>query len=63
MIALNRENRKTKIQDGRSFRRYKRRSKVERFLAWLQSVRGIQTKWEHKLQPGATVAALRLAKM
>jgi transposase len=50
MIAPNRENRKTKTQDGRRLRRYKRRWKVERLFAWLQNFRRIQTRWEHKLQ-------------
>jgi hypothetical protein len=38
MIAPHKRNRKKpKTQDGRSLRRYKRRSKVERFFAWLQN--------------------------
>ena len=50
MIAPNRENRKRKTQDGRPLRRYKRRWKVERTIAWLQSFRRVRTRDEHKAQ-------------
>lgn len=50
MIAPNRRNRKRKTQDGRPLRRYKRRWKVERTIAWLQSFRRIRTRDEHKAQ-------------
>jgi IS5 family transposase len=36
MIALHRNNRRGKTQDGRRLRRYQRRWIVERFLAWIQ---------------------------
>jgi transposase len=40
MIAPHRRNRtRSKNQDGRPLRRYKRRWKVERFFAWLQNYR------------------------
>lgn len=42
MIAPNRRNRR-KTQDGRPLRRYKRRWKVERTIAWLQSFRRVRT--------------------
>lgn len=49
MIAPNRRNRR-KTQDGRPLRRYKRRWKVERTIAWLQSFRRIRTRDEVKAQ-------------
>jgi transposase len=45
-----RSNRKNHTQDGRSLRRYRRRWKMERFFAWLQHFRRIQTRWEYHLQ-------------
>ncbi|GGR06599.1 transposase [Deinococcus ruber] len=50
MIAPNRRNRKRKTQDGRPLRRYKRRWKVERTIAWLQSFRRVRTRDEDKAQ-------------
>ena len=50
MIAPNRKNRKKKTQDGRPLRRYKRRWKVERTIAWLQSFRRVRTRDERKAQ-------------
>jgi len=50
MIAPNRKNRKEKTQDGRPLRRYKRRWKVERTIAWLQSFRRVRTRDERKAQ-------------
>lgn len=47
MIAPNRRNR-SKTQDGRPLRRYKRRWKVERTIAWLQSFRRVRTRDEVK---------------
>ena len=42
LIAPHRVNRaRPKTQDGRALRRYKRRWKVERLWAWLQSFRRI----------------------
>ena len=47
MIAPHRRNRKKpKTQDGRKLRRYKRRWKVERLFAWLQSFRRIGVRHE-----------------
>ncbi len=50
MIAPNRKNRTQKMQDGRPLRRYKRRWKVERTIAWLQSSRCARTRDERKAQ-------------
>ncbi|MBB5365722.1 transposase [Deinococcus humi] len=50
MIAPKRKNRKRKTQDGRPLRRYKRRWKVERTIAWLQSFRRVRTRDERKAQ-------------
>lgn len=49
MIAPNRRNRK-KTQDGRPLRRYKRRWKVERTIAWLQNFRRVRTRDEIKAE-------------
>lgn len=49
MIAPNRRNRR-KTQDKRTLRRYKRRWKVERTIAWLQSFRRVRTRDEVKAQ-------------
>jgi len=48
MIAPHRSNRRldTKTQDGRPLRRYKRRWKVERTIAWLQNFRRLCIRWE-----------------
>ncbi|MFB9992816.1 IS5 family transposase [Deinococcus oregonensis] len=50
MIAPNRKNRKHKTQDGRPLRHDKRRWKVERTIAWLQSFRRVRTRDERKAQ-------------
>ncbi len=56
----------TRHQDGRALRRYKRRWKVERLLAWLKQMRRIALRWEHHadnylgwLQLGCIVVILR----
>jgi transposase len=46
LISPNRENR-TKTQDLRPLRRYKRRWKVERLFAWLQNFRRLVTRYEY----------------
>jgi transposase len=46
MIAPHRRNRKRKTQDGRPFRRAKRRWKVERAFAWLQNYRRLVVRYE-----------------
>jgi len=48
-VAPNRAKRR-KTQDGRPLRRYRRRWKVERLMAWLYNFRRIVTRWEHKVQ-------------
>lgn len=45
LIAPNRKNR-SKTQDGRQLRRYRRRWKVERFFSWLQSYRHITVRYD-----------------
>jgi len=50
MISPNRSNRRVRTQDGRAFRRYCRRWKVERVNAWLQNFRRVVTRWEYKAQ-------------
>jgi transposase len=45
MIAPNRSNR-SKTQDGRPLRRYKKRWTVERTIAWLQHFRRLCIRWE-----------------
>jgi transposase len=46
LIAPNRSNR-SRTQDGRHLRRYKRRWKVERFFAWLFAFRRLVVRYEH----------------
>jgi len=47
MVAPHRKNRKKlKTQDGRIFRRYKRRWIVERFFAWMKNKRRLLSRWE-----------------
>jgi transposase len=50
MICPHRRNRKKpKTQDGRKLRRYRRRWKVERTLAWLGNYRRLLVRWERNL--------------
>jgi transposase len=50
MIAPHKRNRKkSKTQDGRKLRRYRRRWKVERFFAWIQHYRLIVVRYEYHL--------------
>jgi transposase len=58
LIAPNRGNR-FKSQDGRPLRRYRRRWKIERFFAWLQSFRRVTTRWDYHI--ANFMAFLRLA--
>lgn len=37
----------TKVQDGRKLRRYKRRWKIERVFAWIDSWRRLTVRWDH----------------
>jgi transposase len=51
MIAAHRKNRrKTKTQDGRKLRRYKRRWKIERLFAWLSNFRRLVVRYEYKAE-------------
>lgn len=48
MIAPHRRNRwRSKTQDGRPLRRYKRRWKVERLFAWLGNFRRLAMRYEY----------------
>jgi transposase len=49
MIAPNRRNR-SKSQDARKLRRYRRRWKVERLFAWMHSFRRLVTRWEYHVE-------------
>src|SRR5215472_12491979 len=46
VIALHRSNRRTKTQDKRRLRRYRRRWKIERLFAWLQNFRRLVVRYE-----------------
>lgn len=51
LIAPHRSNRvSAPTQDGREFRRYKRRWKIERLFAWLHNYRRLVIRWELKLE-------------
>jgi transposase len=50
MIAPHTRTRKTKTQDGRPLRRYRRRWHIERLFAWLQCSRRLITRFEHKAE-------------
>jgi len=48
LICPHRKNRRRpKTQDGRTLRRYKRRWKVERSIAWLFNFRRLVVRYEH----------------
>jgi transposase len=49
MIAPNRQ-RRSKTQDQRKLRRYKRRWKVERLFAWMHNFRRLVTRWEYHIE-------------
>ena len=51
MIAPHKSNRKkSRTQDGRAVRRYRRRWKVERLFAWLQHFRRLITRHDYKIE-------------
>ena len=51
LICPHRSNRtKPKTQDGRKLRRYKRRWKVERLVAWIGNYRRLLIRWERKVE-------------
>ena len=41
---------RTRTQDGRVLRRYKRRWKIERLFAWLQNFRRIQVRYDYYVE-------------
>jgi transposase len=49
LIAPNRR-RRSKSQDGRKLRRYRRRWKVERLFAWVHNFRRLVTRWEYRIE-------------
>jgi transposase len=67
LIAPHRNNRvKPPMQDGRKLRRYRRRWKIERTIAWIQNFRRLVVRYDRKismfnafLQLGCTIIAVR----
>lgn len=50
LIAPHRKNRtRTKRQDGRALRRYRRRWKIERSFAWLGNYRRLVVRWDRSI--------------
>ena len=49
MIAPNRRNR-SKTQDGRPLRRYRKRWRVERLFAWMHNFRRLVNRWEYHIE-------------
>ena len=49
LVCPNRSNRRSKTQDGRKLRRYRRRWKVERTFAWLGNFRRLVVRWDRSL--------------
>lgn len=49
LICPNRCNKKRRTQDGRKLRRYRRRWKIERTIAWLQNFRRLVVRYERKI--------------
>ena len=47
MIAPHRGERREPTQDGRSLRRYRRRWRVQRLVAWLHHFRRLVIRWEY----------------
>jgi len=50
LIAPNRRGRKHRTQDGRQLRRYRKRWKVERLFAWMQTFSRLVTRWEYHIE-------------
>jgi transposase len=50
LVAPLRLGTKSRRQDGRKLRRYKKRWKVERLFAWLKQFRRISTRWDRKAE-------------
>ena len=51
LIAPLRRTSRSRHQDGRALRRYKRRWKVERLIAWLKRFRRVASRWERLVEP------------
>jgi transposase len=49
-ISPHLSNRKTRFQDGRKLRRYRRRWIIERTNAWLFNFRRLVVRWDRKLE-------------
>ena len=49
LIAPNRR-RRSKTQDGRKLRRYRKRWKVERLFAWMHNFRRLVNRWEYHIE-------------
>ena len=50
LIAPHKKNRKkSRTQDGRALRRYRKRWKIERLFAWLQNFRRLMVRYEYHL--------------
>ena len=49
LIAPELRSRRTRVQDGRKLRRYRRRWKMERAFAWLGNYRRLVVRYENKL--------------
>ncbi|HEY1903915.1 MAG TPA: IS5 family transposase [Terracidiphilus sp.] len=49
LIAPNRQ-RRSRTQDGRKLRRYRKRWKVERLFAWMHNFRPLVTRWEYHIE-------------
>lgn len=47
LIAPHNPTRKSKTQDGRPLRRYRRRWHIERLFAWMMRFRRLVTRYEH----------------
>ena len=47
LIVPPRINRRLVLQDGRALRRYRRRWKIERTIAWLGNYRRLVVRWDH----------------
>lgn len=58
MIAPHNPRRKTKTQDNRVLRRYRRRWHIERLFAWMMRFRRIVTRYEHKARNFAAFVKL-----
>ncbi|MEW6104512.1 MAG: transposase [bacterium] len=50
LIAPHRSNRKKpKLQDGRALRRYRKRWKIERSIAWIGNYRRLVIRWDRNI--------------